>query len=486
MGCQMPDTSQAASPFRHRGSWTVVLGVVALLIGTFLRMLATGGELWLDELWSLLHVSTTTDPVDIFTKIKHDNTHILNSLWMWGCLWVQQSNPLILRLPSLACGIVILYLLLKLARSEERSTNTIWLVLVAFSYPLTLYCTEARGYSLTLLCASIGYLSLLRLLRDPSDNKAIAAFGGAGVVGCLSHAIFVLFLAPSLVWLTWRALTSPLRENSRSLIRYGMLPPILSATILTCTFYRGMEIGGAPLLPYLEVAATTISVSFGGAALSSINADVTGWSLFFVISLVTVCCIELIAWIRSGDPRATLITLILITPWVAVAVLQPHFILPRYFIIQLFFAYLVAARFLVRLATQGRFGSIVCIVLMIAYLAGNLLHTYQLIDRGRSHFVEIFTSLKDSAGIVTVGGDQDFQNSLRLAYTDISATELSYINSYRTSTTAPRFIIRESIDAYEEFPETFTAPLGDRYQKLKAYRAPLLNGSNVYVYEIVP
>jgi uncharacterized membrane protein len=462
------------------------VGIAVLLVGTIFRMLATGGELWLDELWSLLHVSTITNPTEIFTKVRHDNNHLLNSLWMWICLWVGSPTPLAVRIPSLLCGVIILYLLFTQIRSEERTTNTVWLALVAFSYPLTLYGTEARGYSLTLLCALVSYLSLVRLLRDPYDGKAIIAFGMCGVVGSLSHAIYVLFLAPALMWVLWQVVTSRLKDNSRYLIRYGMVPPILTSLVLTLTFYKGMEIGGAPLLPYLEVAATTTSVAFGGVALSSINAEATGWSLFLAISIVTVCIIEIIAWMRSGDPRALLVTLILLTPWVAVATFQPHFILPRYFIIQLLFAYLVAARFLVRLMQQGRFGSLVCAVLMIAYLAGNLLHTYQLIERGRSHFVEIFTTLKNTAGTVTVGGDQDFQNSLRLAYAGFSANELSYINSYRTSTTAPRFIIRESIDAYEEFPETFSTSQAHSYHKVRTLRAPLLNGSNVYMYEIVP
>jgi hypothetical protein len=101
--------------------------------------------------------------------------------------------------------------------------------------------------------------------------------------------------------------------------------------------------------------------------------------------------------------------------------------------------------------------------------------------------VEIFTSLRESNATapVSVGGDQDYQNALRMAYAGVSADEINYIDDYLTSTEAPRFIIRESIDAYEVFPETFLTPQGTRYQTVKSYRAPLLNGSNVYVYEIV-
>lgn len=484
----MADTSLQASSFRHRGTRTLFCGLIALVVGAILRMLATGGELWVDELWSLLHVSSITTPVEIFTKIKHDNNHLLNSLWMWACLSVRQPTPLALRMPSLIFGIGILCILLAQTRSsEEKPINTLWLGLVAFSYPIILYCSEARGYSLTLLCALVGYRCLVRLLHNPHDNKAIRLFALVGVVGCISHAIYVLFLAPAIIWLIWRSLTSPLKENSKNLNRYGIAPPVVTAILLTFTFYKKMEIGGAPLLPYLEVAATTMSVAFGGVSLSSVDANATGWSLFLVLSIITVCCIELTAWIRSGDPRAVLITLILAAPWAAVVVFQPHFILPRYFIIQILFLYLVAARFLVRLARQGRFGTVVCAAFTTAYLVSNVRHSSQLFERGRSHFVEIFTSLRESNATapVSVGGDQDYQNALRMAYAGVSADEINYIDDYLTSTEAPRFIIRESIDAYEVFPETFLTPQGTRYQTVKSYRAPLLNGSNVYVYEIV-
>lgn len=485
----MADTSRRASWFRHRGAGAVLFGIAALVVGSILRMLATRGELWIDELWSLLHVSTITNPVEIFTKVKHDNNHLLNSLWMWACVQLGAPSSLNVRLPSLVCGLLLLYAILRQTRSnDEKAANIVWLGLVAFSYPIMLYGTEARGYSLSLLCALLGYLSLVRLLRDPDDDRAIKIFGLVGVMGCLSHAIYVLFLAPAFLWVVWRVSSSPLKDNSRSVLRYGLAPPILTAGILTLTFYTGMEIGGAPLLPYLEVAATTISVAFGGGALSSVNADVTGWSLFLVVSIVTVSCIELIAWIRSGDPRAILIALILATPWVAVAVSQPHFILPRYFIIQLLFAYLLVARFLVRLMNQGKFGTIVCATLVAAYLAGNTLHTYQLISRGRSHFVEIFTALRKNSGNipVSVGGDQDYQNALRMAYAGMTPHDINYVNDYLTSTESPHFIIRESIEPYEVFPDTFRTPQGTRYQKVKSYRAPLLNGSNVCIYEIAP
>ncbi len=491
----MSDTFLNASSFRHQFPWGLLVVCGALLAGVSLRCSASTGELWLDELWSLLKVSQLPNPVGILTTVKHDNNHILNSLWMWVC--GPGHGAILYRLPSLIFSLMLLVLLIPRGRSIRRERNevvgrwsVIWLTLVAFSYPLTLYGTEARGYSLTLLCAAAAFLSLTRLTTNAFDRGAIAIFAVAGILGIVSHAIYTLFLAPSVAWLLWNMRRSPLRENSRAILLGGIVPPVLVACALTLTFYRGMEIGGAPLLPYLEVAASTISVSFGGESLSSINPSVTGWSLFLCLAITLMCVAELVLWLRVGSPMASLVGLLLLTPWVAVIVLQPHFILPRYFVIQLFFAYLLAARFLDRLFRQGIVGSLVAISLIVAFIFANTHHTLTLARVGRSHFVEIFQGLT-AQGIertVTVGGDQDFQNGLRLAYARTVAPQTSaivYIPNYRNAAAPPRFIVRETLEAYEVFSDEMIGPQGSAYKQIQRYRAPQLNGSHVTVYEIV-
>jgi hypothetical protein len=485
----MSDTSLPTSPLVHRFTLISLVGVVAIIAGIGLRYAATTGELWLDELWSLLKVSDLASPVDIVTRVRHDNNHILNSLWMW--MWGATQPAVVYRIPALICSVVLLIVLVvrKPTKESPASVMTLWLALGAFSYPLTLYGTEARGYALALLCAALAYLSLISLLANPLNRGAILMFSVSGVVGCLSHAIYALFLAPAVTWLLWRLFVSHLKDNSRAILWYGIVPPISVACLLTLTFYRGMKIGGAPLLPYLEVAASTVSVSFGGEALSSVNANVTGWCLFLGIFVSIACLIELVAWIRSGSPVAVLVGLILGTPVIAVAVIQPHFILPRYFIIQIFFAYLLAARFLERLARQSRFGTLVATTLVLAFATAHIRHSVSLATLGRSNFVKIFETLASQtpSSELTIGGDQDFQNGLRLSYARKvapSTSTLRYVPGYLTAGSPPRFVIRESLDAYEELPNEWQSPQGASYREMQRYPAPQLNGSHVAVYEI--
>lgn len=461
-----------------------------MVAGLMLRVFATGGELWLDEVWSLLKIADLSSPLEILTKVKHDNNHLLNSLWMW--VWGPLQTPFIYRAPSLLFSALLLILLMASKPTEGSvRASMLWLILVAFSYPLILQGVEARGYSLTLLCATLAFLSLVEVSKNPSSRRAIFTFSAAGIIGSLSHAIYLLFLAPSIVWLIWRLSAPPLKAHSRAVLWLCITPPILFACLLTFTFYRNMEIGGAPRLPYLEVAASTISVSCGGEPLSSIHPAVTGGSLILAFAVTLVCLAELVAWLRSGSPIAWLVGLILVTPWIVVSVLQPHFILPRYFIIQILFAYLLAARFLERLMRQGRVGAAIAVALLGAYIFGNTTHSLTLATMGRSHFVEIFEALasRNQDGAITVGGDQDFQNGLRLQYAHMiapSTSRLVYVRTYREALTPPRFIIRETLEAYTVFPDEITLSQGTRYRAIQRYRAPLLNGSHVTVYEKNP
>jgi hypothetical protein len=484
----MSGTPSAQSHARGKASLITALGLAAVLAGITLRCFAIRGELWLDELWSVLKVAELPNPFDIVTKVRHDNNHILNSVWIWLCGGTQPS--FVYRIPAFIFSVgMLLALFQRKADNEPVALSAmLWLILVALSYPVTLYGTEARGYSLTMLCAVLAYLSLAKLLRDPSNLKAIVTFSACGIVGCLSHAIYVLFLAPAIAWLLWSLVTSRIERNSRTILWYGIVPPVVAASLLTFTFYRNLEIGGGPLLPYLEVAASTISVSFGGEALSSVNAQVTGWCLFLAVFVSVVCLIEVILWMRSGDPLASLVGLVLLTPWIAVAVIQPHFILPRYFIIQIIFAYLLAARFLDRLTRQGMLGALIAASLVVAFTGAHLRHTMNLAVFGRSNFVELFELIASRAPSSerTVGGDQDFQNGLRLAYAQKlapSTATITYVSDYRTATASPHFVIRETLDAHEDFPDEWRSSRGVLYRQIRRYPAPQLNGAHVTLYE---
>src|SRR5215813_11426405 len=85
----------------------IALGVV-VAIGAAVRLAATRGDLWLDEIWTLTLLEPLRSPLAIVTEVHHDNNHILNSLFMWflrplGSDWAY-------RLPAWIAGVATIWL----------------------------------------------------------------------------------------------------------------------------------------------------------------------------------------------------------------------------------------------------------------------------------------------------------------------------------------------------------------------------------------
>ena len=60
------------------GSCLLIVAVAALL-----RARSAMNDLWMDEIWSVELVRELHSPLEIFTKIHHDNNHYLNSLFIY-------------------------------------------------------------------------------------------------------------------------------------------------------------------------------------------------------------------------------------------------------------------------------------------------------------------------------------------------------------------------------------------------------------------
>ncbi|TIP55024.1 MAG: hypothetical protein E5X68_36155, partial [Mesorhizobium sp.] len=72
------------------------------LAGLALRVLGARGDLWLDEIWSLVQLEPLTSIDQIFWRINHDNNHFLNSIYLY--LVGADASPLLQRGLSIALG----------------------------------------------------------------------------------------------------------------------------------------------------------------------------------------------------------------------------------------------------------------------------------------------------------------------------------------------------------------------------------------------
>lgn len=481
----MLDSIERPSSNRRSGILAISLAFIAVIGATLCRLAGASGELWLDELWSVLNVQEISNPLQLITRLHHDNNHPLNSLWIWLC--GVQSPPLLLRAPSVVFGVATIATLLHWGRlMNERIVSTLWALLAAFSYPLILTDSEARGYALSLLCAALCFYQLSAATKPEYAGRPFVWFGLWASLGCFTHATFALFLVPAMMWMFTNRSSVFSKHQRSTLITCGLAAPSIIGGGLTALFFARLHIGGGPELPYLEVAATTLSVAFGGPPLSAASPEASGQALFLSIFIVLALATEMRSWIRTRDPLSVLVCLIIAISLVAVICAQPRFILPRYFLIPVLFSYLIFARFLRRMGTQGRIGTATAVAMLGGYLVGNMVHTVQLAAQHRSHFVEILSDIagRKSEAPLSVGGQQDFQNVMRLRYANLIQSGLTHLTYERDGEhTHPRFYIGETLDTLEVLPETFTTRDGASYHAIKRYDAPLLNGSNVTVYE---
>ena len=461
------------------------------LLGVVLRCAATRGELWLDELWSLELLRGVTNPLDILVRVRHDNNHPLNSLWLW---FLGEPRPAwAYRLPSLLFSVAALVVVTRRTMQTPEGWRALWVLLLATSFMMVLYGSEARGYSLAIACALIAYTLAERLPQKP-DKKSALALGVVCAVGTLSHAIFVPFVVMLALWIAYLRMVRIGQGITGAIATAAAYFPLACAALVAGLFYGRVEVGGAAIVPFAQVAASSLMVMFGGPEVSSNALPLTVWWLGGSVFVLCCCLIELYLWNRSRDPMAVLVALNLAAPILAVALVKPSFILTRYFLLPVIFTYLLFARFLSRLAAQGVLGTVVSFAFLLVFLVGNAMNITPLVTNGRVHYREAFAFLLDSrSDIITVGGENDFQNQLRLEYFRPifkDTTRIHYVPNFMQQSTPPHFVILESVDPFEPFPDKRTFGQHGEYTLQQSYSAPLFSGSRWLIYgrskEVLP
>src|SRR5262249_29206558 len=128
---------------RRAAAITVAACVV---LGAGLRALSCTNDFWLDEIWTYWDALRLRSPVEVFTAIHHSNNHHLTTLLFY---WLgDQRAWAVYRLPSLAAGTAAIALGAALGARRGRLEAVLAAALLAASFPLVHFSSEARGYSL--------------------------------------------------------------------------------------------------------------------------------------------------------------------------------------------------------------------------------------------------------------------------------------------------------------------------------------------------
>jgi hypothetical protein len=383
-----------------------LLMAALILCGAALRLAGSRDQLWLDEIWTLGLLHTLRSPLDILT-LTHDNNHVLVSLYIW--MVGVDASSVTLRSLSLAAGIGSLLSACLLVRNRPAVERLLALALIALSYPLIVYCSEARGYAPAVFFALTAHV-LVAHAQHARLDASLGLFWSMVFLGGLSHLTFLLLVPAWAVSFLPRAI----RDRSlctlwRDVARAFAVPVLLLAAAYWPHFARHVVggVGGALDSGPFDVLRQWLTLVVGAPRHGP-------WSWGGALAVAVLLAAGIEALRREDRDEWLFLAAIIVMPLAGVAVLQPSYLLPRHLLVTVPFLLLLLARVLHRLYL--RFPG-VALTLAAVMLAGNIHDTARFLRVGRGHYAEVVAYIaRQSTGRTSVTSDHDTRTSMLFGY----------------------------------------------------------------------
>ncbi len=379
------------------------------LLALLPRFIAAQGDLWLDEIWSVFLVKSATQLLDIL-YIRHDNNHILNSLYLY--LIGDNRSAFIYRLVSILSGSATVVIMGLINLKRGLVAGIITLCLGTFSYPLIHYSSEARGYALGMFFALTSYVFFNKALSKTSMWPVIL-FQVSVLFGMLSHLMFIFVYVSLLAWF----MTNQLRLGGR-LNQLGVrliiwnLAPITVSLALYFFFFQKMLIGGGDPRNHSDVLVSVGSLISGAIKFPPLEA--TGILLSCIGFAVTFQHLRQ----EAGGEEIFYLGVVILVPLIFWLVVRPGFLSERYFFLGLPFFYVMIGRLLANLWQAHVFQKSICLLVLLFFSAGNFQRSIDLMTIGRGGYRQAvqFMASQTLENNISVGSDHDFRNKILLQY----------------------------------------------------------------------
>jgi hypothetical protein len=411
------DPNHAPSSLIDGAGW-YLLAAAIVLAGAVVRVAASRGCLWLDEIWTLTRINESVSSAwDIFAGLHDSNNHHLNTLALY--LLGKQQPWFVYRLPAVVAGIATILVAGHIGLRRGRLEALLAMLLTAGSYLLIYYSSEARGYGLVVFFNVLAF-DLMEGFFDRPSPWVVAGFWGAAILGLLSQVLlWILFYVPLVAWSAVRALNRKhsWAQRARDLALWHALP-IAAFVILDLVDLRKMALGEGPPYRLADVLLGAASLSVGGAEIGP------GVIPCAAIMLVVLACGFWLLWKRRADVLIFYAGAIVVAP-VGMAVLKsvvlltsPDVLFIRYFVGAFAFFLVVAAFWLADLFRRGGRARIVAGVAITAFILGNVWQTAALLRYGRGDYPNALRYMAERTilPVVRVGSDHDFRNGLLIDF----------------------------------------------------------------------
>ncbi|MBN1346087.1 MAG: glycosyltransferase family 39 protein [Phycisphaerae bacterium] len=393
------------------GRWRLPVLTACVVVAGVLRFWAAGrNDFWVDEIWSLYFARRMTYPWEVLTEILNNNSHPLNTLYMYlignrtDCLWY--------RLPSAILGTATIPLLARAVGRGRPGQALLTAWLAAVSYPLVLYSSEARGYAPAVFFSVAAFV----LLKEYSEHPRawmLPLFWVSLVAGFLFHATVAYVILSLALW-------SFLRAARRSTGRRGAYVelakcyavPLLILMPIYLFHTRRMHTGGGPAYATWRVVANAMDLAIGAPTEGPL-------AIVCVLLGAALCARGLyLLWKSGSDEWIPHGSVLLLAPACVVILTRPPLLYVRFFLVCFPFAYLLFGQAIAGLYQGSKPGRVAAVALVCLFTAGNVPRLARLFHLGRGGYREavLHMASETSGSTIEVGSDHDFRNAMVLDF----------------------------------------------------------------------
>jgi hypothetical protein len=362
---------------------TKLILLLIIIVGSVLRLAGIFDDFWLDEIWSYFISQQLHRPLDVLLSraARIDNNHPLNTLLMW--IMGEQPNWCVYRMPSLLAGIGSILLVLHITLRRGLGQAILATALVALSYPLIHYSSEARGYSMAVFFALAAF-DVFELYSARPNWLRAGLFAVFCALGLLAHLSFVHVYLGLLVLTAYRLpRAASVKVAAFEALRLHLLP-MASLLAIHVTFVAKMGIGGTLEKPiWIAVSASVTDLLAMPGQIEYEVCVTLAAAVLFVGMLVALHR-------RGSDLWVFLVVAVLVSPVAATirqAMTLDHIpmITARYFLVTLPLVLVMGSEMLVEILKKRQARPVVCLMLA-AFFAASLWQTFWFLKIGRGHY----------------------------------------------------------------------------------------------------
>jgi hypothetical protein len=464
-----------------RGFWLAAAGIV--LAGAVLRLAASMGELWFDEIWNLAFILPVKSAWGVFTEYDHENNHHLISLWMWLC--GDKASWWTYRVPSILSGVLGIVVAMRIGLRQSQATAVVAGILFSISYLMVVYSSEARGYGIACCMALVAY-DCLEANLTRGTWKSAAGYGLAVVLGMMGSLSFISIAGALGIWASCELYR---QQGIKCLPRLiGLqLGPVTALGVFWMVSLRHVTRGVGPDVWLWSIMGETASYVMGLPGYTALGLLLLPGILAFVVW-------EVNRLRKAGDSRWVVFACgIVVLPALVLMGTGRIYVFPRYFLVNIALLMLMGALVLGRLWDEGQSTRKLCVAAGLAgWALGNGMLDANLCRVGRGHFLDALKFVVNSSNgsNVSIGSVQDSRLQLLTLFYERYLPPQNrpiLVQVSDVSTERPPWII-STISHYEgvSLPEQLRPDVGLTYTLVRGFPAIKLSGFEFGVYARSP